>query len=120
MRPRAQTSAVAGALLFRFGALPSIAFAPWQPAQPFERYSCAPSLTVPRPSGSSSPVGPIEISHALISSAEGVRPTPNVPACCASAVFPRAAVTQPISSVARAPARKLREAIGDAPIAGDL
>src|SRR5574341_774249 len=107
MRPRAQMSAFGGALLFRIGALPSMADAPWHDAQPFVRYSCAPSLTVPRPSGSSSPVGPMEISQARISSAVGVRPTPND---CAITVAP-------ISTVQ---ASTLSKAIGDAPIAGDL
>src|SRR4030095_4563178 len=88
-----------------------MAFAPWHPAQPFERYSCAPSLTVPFPSGSSSPVGPMEISQALISSAVGVRPTPNVPDCCASTVA---------LHISNATAKTLSEAIGDAPVAGDL
>src|SRR5687768_1150390 len=84
-----------------------MAFAPWHDAQPFVRYSCAPSLTVPRPSGSSSPVGPMEISQARISSAVGVRPTPND---CAITVAP----------ISSANAKTLSKAIGDAPIAGDL
>src|ERR1041384_2094425 len=111
MRPRAQTSGFVGDLLFRFGARPSIAFGPWQPAQPFDRYNCAPSRTVPRPGGSSSPVGPIEMSSARISSGVGVRPTPNVPDCCAMSVAPH---------ISNATASTLSEAIGDAPIAGDL
>src|SRR5437016_9829396 len=44
-------------------------------------YSCAPSLAVPRPDGSSCPVGLIEISQARISSAVGDRPTPYVGDC---------------------------------------
>src|SRR5688500_18611856 len=108
MRPRAHISAFGAALLFRIGALPSMADAPWHPAQPVERYSCAPSLTVPRPCGSSSPVGPMEISHARISSAVGVRPTPYV--------GDWARTEAPMSN---ATARTLSKPIGHAPIAGD-
>ena len=38
--------------------------------------SCAPSVAVPLPGGSSSPVGPIEMSIWRSSSSVGVRPTP--------------------------------------------
>src|SRR5262249_50724445 len=68
---------------------------------PFCSKSSAPSLTVPRPGGSSSPVGPIEISKARISSAVGVRPTPYVGEDCANAGLPRsstitASLSEPI------------------------
>src|SRR5205809_1170993 len=74
MRPRAQTLGFAGSLLFRIGAAPPMPLAPWHPAHPFERYARAPSLALPFPGGSSTPVGPIEMSRARISSAVGVRP----------------------------------------------
>src|SRR5216683_5571271 len=51
---------------------------PWQPAHPFCTWSGAPSLAVPRPGGSSFPVGLSEMSQARTSSAVGVRPTPYV------------------------------------------
>src|SRR5665213_180947 len=60
------------------GAPAPIPVAPWHPAQPFCLNSTSPSFAVPCPAGSSFPVGLIEISHALISSAVGVRPTPYV------------------------------------------
>jgi hypothetical protein len=56
---------VRGRFAFQIRSLAVDGVAPWHPAQPFERYSCAPSLTVPFPRRSSSPVGPMEISHAL-------------------------------------------------------
>src|SRR3982074_1317312 len=69
----------------------------------------APSLAVPRPGGSSSPVGLIEISMRRISSAVGVRPTPYVGAC-ANAGLPRS--SRIVTS--------LSEPIGHAPVLGDL
>src|SRR4029434_4310370 len=72
-----------------------------------------PSLTVPRPGGSSSPVGPIEISMRRISSAVGVRPTPYV-GDCARAALPR---SLPSSSEI---VTTLSEPIGHAPVPGDL
>src|SRR6185503_15284023 len=59
---------------------------------------------------SSSPVGPMEMSHARISSALGVRPTPYV-GPCASAETPM--------SNANAIGRTLRVPIGHAPVRGD-
>src|SRR5262245_64000303 len=88
--------------------LPPIPFGPWHPAHPFARYSRSPSLAVPRPGGSSAPVGPMEISHARISSAVGVRPTPYV-GPCASAVTP----------IRHTNGRTLSMPIVHAPIAGD-
>src|SRR6516225_9141402 len=63
------------------GAIPPRPAGPWQAMHPFCSKTCAPSLAVPRPGGSSSPVGPIEISMRRISSAVGVRPTPYVGDC---------------------------------------
>src|SRR6185503_18628953 len=63
-----------------------------------------------RPGGSSSPVGPMEISQARISSALGVRPTPYVGPCASAGT--------PISN-ANAIGRILRVPIGHAPVPGD-
>src|SRR5206468_11280521 len=76
---------------------------------PFCSKTWAPSLAVPRPGGSSSPVGPIEISMRRISSAVGVRPTPYV-GDCANAGLPRS--SRIVTS--------LSEPIGHAPVLGDL
>ena len=77
---------------------------------PFCTKSCAPSLAVPRPSGSSSPVGLMEISQARISSSLGVLPTPYVGDCA-----------HPMWQTPRIiPSRKsLRKRIVNAPIARD-
>src|SRR5215831_17723579 len=112
MRPRAQTSGFVGSLLFRIGAAPPVPLAPWHPAHPFERYVSAPSLALPFPGGSSSPVGLIEMSRARISSAGGVRPMPYVSPCANTGKL--------ISSNENATGRTLREAIGHAPILRDL
>src|SRR6185436_2746303 len=109
IRPRFQSSTSGPTLLFRLGELPSTPVAPWHPAHPFARYASAPSLTVPRPGGSSSPVGPMEMSHARISSAVGVRPTP-YRGDCASAVPP----------ISNTNGRTLSVPIGDAPVARDF
>src|SRR6185295_12213214 len=110
IRPRFQSSTSGPTLLFRLGELPSTPVAPWHPAHPFARYASAPSLTVPRPGGSSSPVGPMEISHARISSALGVRPTPYVGPCASA---------EPLMSTANAIGSNLRVPIGHAPVPGD-
>src|SRR6185295_2001102 len=110
IRPRFQSSTSGPTLLFRLGELPSTPVAPWHPAHPFARYASAPSLTVPRPGGSSSPVGPMEISHARISSALGVRPTPYVGPCASA---------EPPMSNANAIGSTLRVPIGHAPVRGD-
>src|SRR5215468_9577055 len=112
MRPRAQTSGFVGSLLFRIGAAPPVPLAPWHPAHPFERYVSAPSLALPFPGGSSSPVGPIEMSRARISSAGGVRPMPYVGPCANTGKL--------VSSNENATGRTLREAIGHASILRDL
>src|SRR5262245_12669248 len=108
MRPRSQVAVFGSALPFRFGAAPSVPVFPWQTAQPLLAYSFAPSVAVPRPGGSSAPVGPMEMSHARISSAVGVRPTPYV-GPCASAVTP----------IRHTNGRTLSMPIVHAPIAGD-
>src|SRR6516162_3546627 len=92
------------------GAIPPRPAGPWQAMHPFCSKTCAPSLAVPRPGGSSSPVGPIEISMRRISSAVGVRPTPYV-GDCANAGLP--------SSSSRI-VTSLSEPIGHAPVLGDL
>src|ERR1700731_1910353 len=84
---------------------------PWQHEPPFWTYSCAPSLAVPRPGGSSLPSGLIEMSQARISSAVGVRPTPNVGDCA----DPTWHIPRSITS-----GRSLGERIVHAPIARDL
>src|SRR6516225_6661921 len=91
------------------GAIPPRPAGPWQAMHPFCSKTCAPSLAVPRPGGSSSPVGPIEISMRRISSAVGVRPTPYV-GDCANAGLPRS--SRIVTS--------LSEPIGHAPVLGDL
>src|SRR6195256_2773986 len=91
------------------GAIPPRPPAPWQAMHPFSSKTCAPSLAVPRPGGSSSPVAPIEISMRRISSAVGVRPTPYV-GDCANAGLPRS--SRIVTS--------LSEPIGHAPVLGDL
>src|SRR5438132_1847383 len=91
------------------GAIPPMPAGPWQAMHPFCSKTCAPSLAVPRPGGSSSPVGPIEISMRRISSAVGVRPTPYV-GDCANAGLPRS--SRIVTS--------LREPIGRAAVPGDL
>src|SRR5580704_13762630 len=95
---------------------------PWQATHPFSSKSPAPSLAVPRPAGSSSPVGAIEISKARISSAVGVRPMPYVDDDWANAELPRSAglprnAALPTSS---AIAASLSEPIGHAPVLGDF
>src|ERR1700730_12044148 len=84
---------------------------PWQPAHPFWTKSCAPSLAVPCPGGSSFPSGLIEISQAWISSAVGVRPTPKLGDCA----DPRWHSPRIIASK-----RSLRKPIVHAPIASHL
>src|SRR5437773_357602 len=91
------------------GAIPPMPAGPWQAMHPFCSKTCAPSLAVPRPGGSSSPVGPIEISMRRISSAVGVRPTPYV-GDCAKAGLPRS--SRIVTS--------LSEPIGHASVLGDL
>src|SRR3984893_16614262 len=91
------------------GAIPPRPAGPWQAMHPFCSKTCAPSLAVPRPGGSSSPVAPIEISMRRISSAVGVRPTPYV-GDCANAGLPRSSRT----------VTSLSEPIGHAPVLGDL
>src|SRR5471032_464 len=78
---------------------------PWQPTHPFCWKTVAPSLAVPWPWGSSSPIGPIEISRARISAGVGVRPTPYV-GDWAKAGLPRS----------NAIATNLSESIGHSPI----
>src|SRR5258708_35990528 len=91
------------------GAIPPRPAGPWQAMHPFCAKSGTPSLAVPGPGGSSSPVGPIEISMRRISSAVGVRPTPYV-GDCANAGLPRS--SRIVTS--------LSEPIGHAPVLGDL
>src|SRR6266850_2178738 len=91
------------------GAGPPKPAAPWQATHAFCSKTCAPSLAVPRPGGSSSPAAPIEISMRRISSAVGVRPTPYV-GDCANAGLPRS--SRIVTS--------LSEPIGHLPVLGDL
>src|SRR6266550_1296386 len=109
----AQTSGLPGFLLFKRGAMDPTPAAPWHATHPFVRYSSPPSLAVPFPGGSSSPVGLMEISSARISSAVGVRPTPYV-APCASSETPTSRTN------ANAMRATLREPIGHAPVPRDL
>src|SRR5262245_26960057 len=96
------------------GAIPPRPAGPWQATHPFCSKTWAPSLAVPRPGGSSSPVGPIEISMRRISSAVGVRPTPYV-GDCANAGLPTSSTIAGSRTVT-----SLSEPIGHAPVPGDL
>src|SRR5437773_10357727 len=109
MRSRSQMGTSWPFFDFNAGAGPPMSSAPWQMLHPFCSKTCAPSLAVPRPGGSSSPVGPIEISMRRISSAVGVRPTPYV-GDCANAGLPRS--SRIVTS--------LSEPIGHAPVFVDL
>src|ERR1700687_5807327 len=96
------------------GAIPPRPAGPWQAMHPFCSKTCAPSLAVPRPGGSSFPAAPIEISMRRISSAVGVRPTPYV-GDCANAGLPKSPTL-----VSSRIAASLSEPIGHAPVLGDL
>src|SRR5215471_2550462 len=109
MRSRSQMGTSWPFFDFNAGAGPPMPASPWQTTHPFCSKSSAPSLAVPRPGGSSSPVGPIEISKARISSAVGVRPTPYVGEDCANAGLARS--TKITTS--------LSEPIGHAPVLGN-
>src|SRR5215470_8670098 len=108
MRSRSQMGTSWPFFDFNAGAGPPMPASPWQTKHPFSLKTSAPSLAVPRPGGSSSPVGPIEISKARISSVVGVRPTPYV-GDCANAGLPRSSTI----------ATSLSEPIGHAPVLGD-
>src|SRR5260370_4691630 len=110
MRSRSQMGKALPFFAFNGGAISPMPASPWQTKHPFSLKSSAPSLAVPRPGGSSSPVGPIEISKARISSAVGARPTPNLGDDCANAGPAR------MSAIATS----LSEPIGHAPVPGDL
>src|SRR3979411_1161123 len=109
MRSRSQTGTSWPFFDCNAGASPPRPAAPWQAMHPFCSKTFAHSLAGPRARGSSSPVGPMEISMRRISSAVGVRPTPYV-GDCANAGLPRSSriVTT------------LSEPIGHAPVLGDL
>src|SRR5262245_18983659 len=95
------------------GAIPPRPAGPWQAVHPLCSKTCAPSLAVPRPGGSSSPVVPIEISMRRSSSAVGVSPTPYV-GDCANAKRP-GRLASSIEIVTN-----LCEPIGHGPVPGDL
>src|SRR6267142_1504362 len=110
MRSRFQMGRSWAVFDFNAGAGPPPApSGPWQATHPFCSKTFAPSLTVPRPAGSSYPVGPIEISKARTSAAVGVRPTPYL-GDCANAELPRSSII----------VTNLSEPIGQAPVLGDL
>src|SRR5262249_30069313 len=113
MRSFSQTGRSWAFFDFKPGAIPPRPPGPWQAMHPCCSKTCAPSLAVPRPGGSSSPVGPIEISMRRSSSAVGVRPTPYV-GDCAIAVLPRR--LQSSSGIATI----LGEAIGNTSVPGDF
>src|ERR1051326_5912409 len=98
-------------LLINVGACIPDPAAPWHPAQPLLRNNASPSLAVPRPSGSSFPVGLMAISHARTSSAVGALPSPYVGPCAQ-------AVRQDATTAAIG--RTLGQAIEHAPVARDL
>src|SRR5262249_23163240 len=109
MRSRSQMGTLWPFFDFNAGAGPPTPASPWQPTHPCCSKTSAPCLAVPRPGGSSSPVGPIEISNARISSAVGGRPTPYVGDDCANAGPPKS--SKIVTS--------LSEPIGHAPVLGD-
>src|SRR6516165_204803 len=109
MRSRSQMGTSWPFFDFNAGANSPMPASPWQTKHPFSLKSSAPSLAVPRPGGSSSPVGPIEISKARISSAVGVRPTPYVGEDCANAGLPRSSTIT----------TSLSEPIRHTPVLGD-
>src|SRR5215813_10422108 len=113
MRSRSQMGTSWPFFDFNAGASSPMPASPWQTKHPFSLKSSAPSLAVPRPGGSSSPVGLIEISKARISAAVGVRPTPYVGDDCANAGLPRIPRIPTIVTT-------LSEPIGHAPVLGDL
>src|SRR6266550_3272309 len=113
MRSRSQMGTSWPFFDFNAGASSPMPASPWQTKHPLSLKTSAPSLAVPRPGGSSSPVGPIEISKARISSAVGVRPTPYVGDDCASAGLPR--IPRSSSTIVTS----LSEPIGHAPVPGD-
>src|ERR1700676_3129532 len=96
-------------LFIKVGAGPPEPVSPWHPKQALRTKIPAPSTAVPRPGGSSFPLGPIAMSAARISSAAGVLPTPYV-GDCALPIWLRPRIITSRSS--------LRESIVNAPIAG--
>src|SRR5262245_46026773 len=101
------------------GAIPPRPAGPWQAMHPFCSKTCAPSLAVPRPGGSSSPVGPIEMSMRRISSAVGVRPTPYV-GDCANTGLPKSGTIVSPTLASSGMLTSLGEPIGHLPVLGDL
>src|SRR5262245_40983558 len=95
------------------GAIPPRPAGPWQAVHPLCSKTCAPSLAVPRPGGSSSPAGPIEISMRRSSSAVGVRPTPYVGDCAIAGLARRLPSSSGIATI-------LGEAIADASVPRDF
>src|SRR5712672_3025105 len=106
MRSRSQMGTSWPFFDFNAGASSPMPASPWQTKHPFSLKRFAPSLAVPRPGGSSSPVGLIEISKRRISSGVGVRPTPYV---CANAGLARSSAI----------VTSLSEPIGHTPIPAD-
>src|SRR5947209_7387674 len=114
MRSRCQMGTSWAFFDFNAGAgPPPLPSGPWQTMHPCSSKTFAPSLAEPRPAGSSSPVGPIEISKARISAAVGVRPTPYV-GDCANAGLPRSPTIESSTIVT-----SLSEPIGHAPVLGN-
>jgi hypothetical protein len=109
----AQTGRLSAFFDLNAGAGPPMPVSPWQLTHPACSKTSAPSLAVPRPGGSSAPVGLIEISRRRISSAVGVRPTPYEGEDCANAGLPN-------STRSGTNATSLSEPIGHAPVLGDL
>src|ERR1700752_2846001 len=119
MRSRCQMGTSWPCFDCNWGASPPRPGGPWQAMHPFCSKTCAPSLAVPRPGGSSSPAAPIEISMRRISSAVGVRPTPYV-GDCANAGLPTSTTVVSTTVVSSRIVTSLSEAIGHAPVLGDL
>src|SRR5277367_4580153 len=99
---------------FKAGPRPPAPSSPWHTTQPWSVKTFAPSLGVPRPGGSSSPVEPMLISLARISSADGVRPKPYVGADCANAELTRTGLPR-----SNRVAASLSEPIGHLPVLSD-
>src|SRR5690606_10612382 len=100
------------------GASPPMPPMPWQPMHPFCENSSSPSLAVPRPGGSSSPVGAIEMSMRRSSASVGVRPTPYVGACAVARLPAKLVSISEIATILSGlrSSSALREPIGHAPV----
>src|SRR5262245_37512433 len=120
MRSRLQMGRSWLVLDFNLGPTPPTPSGPWQTMQPWSVKTFSPSLGVPRPGGSSSPVSLMLISLALTSSADGARPRPYAAPDCANAEPTRTGLPKNSAVGSRAAASLSNDAIGHLPVLGDL